>query len=115
MIGHIPLVRMRLAHKRPKAVWIWVGITQLPWAASWHKYSDLWAHPEIVIEPKDNPKYLDLRFLTGLQVHVDGNDTTDRIFATHLACMKAGAREVFTLHNGELIIDKGEEVGIPAA
>ena len=112
MIGDKALIRMRLAHKRPKAVWVWVGITDLPWASSWHLYSDLWAHPEIVIEPKDNIKSLDLRFLTGLQVHIDGNDTTDRMFAAHVACMKAGAKQVFTLHDGELIYDQGEEIGV---
>ncbi len=112
MIGDKALICMRLAHKRPKAVWLWVGITQLDWAASWHLYNDLWAHPEIVIEPKDNIKSLDLRFLTGLQVHIDGNDTTDRMFAAHVACMKAGAKQVFTLHDGELIYDQGEEIGV---
>lgn len=112
MIGHMPLIRMRLARKRPKAVWVWVGITNLPWAAQWHKFSDLWAHPEIIIEPSDNPKSLDLRCLTGLQVHIDGNDTTDRIYRVHMACMEAGAKDVFTLHKGELIWDRGEQVGI---
>lgn len=112
MIGHIPLVVIRMAYKRPKAVWIWVGTTQDEWAASWHLYSDLLAHPWITIEPKDRIEQLDLRFLVGLQVHIDGNDTIDRIYDAHLACMKAGVADVFTFHNNEIIHDKGEEIAV---
>ena len=114
MIGDIALIRMRLAHKRPEAVWVWVGIDRLKSAASWHKFSDLWAHPHINIEPSDKIKELDLRFLVGLDVHLDGNDSTDRVLAAHLACLMAGAKAVFTYHNGELIIDKGEDFGVSA-
>ena len=114
MIGDIALIRMRLAHKRPEAVWVWVGIDRLKSAASWHKFSDLWAHPELTIEPGDKIKELDLRFLVGLQVHIDGDDTTERVLAAHLACLQAGAKDVFTLHQGELIIDKGEDFGVSA-
>lgn len=112
MIGHMPLIALRMAHKRPKAVWLWVGIPPNNWAANWHEFEDLLAHPEVVIEPSDNPKILDLRFLVGLQVHIDGNDTDDRMFGVHLACMAAGASDVFTFHNGELIWDKGEKVEV---
>jgi hypothetical protein len=112
VIGEEGLIRMRTARKRPKAVWVWVGINRSPWAALWVNYSDLWAHPEVCIEPKDRIDSLDLRFLVGLQVHIDGHDTTERLFAAHLAALKAGAKEVFTLHKGELIFDKGEEYAI---
>lgn len=108
MIGHIPLIRMRLAHKRPKAVWIWVGINPEKEGPPWEKFSDLWPHPHVVVEPSDNPKNLDLRFVKGLQVHVDGDDVTSRIYGVHLACMLAGAKQIITYHNGELIIDEGE-------
>lgn len=112
MIGHMPLVALRIAQKRPKAVWIWVGTRHKEWASSWHLYSDLLAHPWITVEPQDRIPQLDLRFLVGLQVHIDGEDTVDRIFDTHLACMKAGVRDVFTYHNGELIHDKGEPIAV---
>lgn len=115
MIGHMPLIQIRMAHKRPKAVWIWVGIPRTNWAANWHEFEDLQSHPEIVIEPSDNPKNLDLRFLVGLQVHIDGDDTTDRIYGVHLACIEAGASDIFTLHQGELIWDKGEPIAISHA
>lgn len=115
MIGHMPLIRIRKAHKRPKAVWVWVGITSNNWAATWHQFSDLLSHPEIQIEPEDNIKNLDLRFLVGLQVHIHGNDKTDRIFGAHIACLEAGAKDVFTLHDGELIWDKGENFAISRA
>lgn len=115
MIGHMALISIRKAHKRPEAVWVWVGTGREKWAARWPEFSDLYAHPEIVIEAKDNPKTLDLRFLKGLQVHVDGNDKTDRILGTHLACLIAGAKDVFTFHQGELIYDRGEDYGISKA
>lgn len=112
MIGHIPLIRIRMARKAPKAVWIWVGSGRDFWAANWENFSDLYVHPEVVIETQDNLKSLDLRFLKNLQVHVDGDDTTDRIFGMHLACLKAGAKDVFTFHNGELIWDRGGEYAV---
>lgn len=115
MIGHTTLISIRKAHKRPEAVWIWVGLGREKWAALWPEFSDLYAHPEIVIEPEDDLKLLDLRYLKNLQVHVDGNDSTDRIFGVHLACLKAGAKDVFTFHNGELIWDRGEDYGISKA
>ena len=109
MIGHIPLIRIRMARKAPKAVWVWVGMGRDFWAANWQNFSDLYGHPEVVIESKDDPKHLDLRFLKNLQVHVDGDDTPARIYGMHVACLKAGAKDVFTFHNGELIWDKGED------
>lgn len=111
MIGHKQLIRMRKAHKRPKSVWLWVGMDKGSWAARWHLYSDLWAFPEVLIEPKDNIKSLDLRFLVNLQVHISGKDL-DRLVQAHLACMKAGAKDVFTLMNDELVWDKGEKIGL---
>lgn len=115
MIGHMPLIQMRRAHKRPAAVWIWVGMDKTKWAASWHLYSDLWSHPEVTIEPDDKIKELDLRFLVNLQVHVQGNDTKDRMLQTHLACMRAGASDVFTLLDDDFIHDEGEKIAVPAA
>ena len=115
MIGHTTLISIRKAHKRPEAVWIWVGMGREKWAALWANFSDLYANPEIVIEPADDPKTLDLRFLKNLQVHVDGDASSDRIFKVHLACLKAGAKDVFTYHNGELIWDRGEDYGISKA
>lgn len=109
MIGHEPLIRMRIARKRPKSVWVWVGMDKGSWAARWHLYSDLWAFPEVVIEPTDQILTLDLRFLVGLQVHLGGDDT-NRLVEAHIACMKAGVSDVFTLINDELVWDKGEEV-----
>lgn len=115
MIGHIPLISIRKAGKRPEAVWIWVGKGREEWAVLWANFSDLLAHPEIVVQAQDDLKCLDLRCLKNLQVHVDGNDSTDRIFGVHLACLKAGAKDVFTYHNGELIWDRGEDYGISKA
>ncbi len=111
MIGHKALIRMRQARKRPKAVWVWVGMDKDKWAASWHLYSDLWAHPNLNIEPTDNIKELDLRFLVGLQVHIHGDDT-NQVYSFHAACIKAGAKDIFTFHQDELIHDQGEEIAV---
>ena len=112
MIGEQGVIRIRKAGKRPKAVWLWVGINRDKWAAEWVNFSDLWAHPDVCIDPKDKIDLLDLRFLVGLQVHIDGDDTTERVLAAHLAALKAGAKDVFTMHRGELIWDRGEDYAV---
>ena len=112
MIGHMPLVEIRKAGMRPKAVWVWVGMDGKKWASSWADFEDHLAHPQVCIEDKDNIGALDLRLLVGMQVHIDGND--DRVLEAHLASLKAGAKDVFTLWNGELIWDRGEEYAVSA-
>lgn len=113
MIGHMPLIEIRKAGKAPKAVWIWVGMDGKKWAASWADFEDTLAHPKVCIEDKDRIDQLDLRFLVGMQVHIDGND--DRVLEAHLASLKAGAKDVFTLWRGELVWDRGEGHGASAS
>lgn len=113
MIGHMPLISIRKAGKAPKAVWIWVGMGGQKWAASWADFEDTLAHPQIQIEDKDRIKTLDLRFLVGLQVHIDGTD--DRVLEAHIASLKAGAKDVFTLWRGELVWDRGEDYAVSAS
>jgi hypothetical protein len=99
-----------MARMAPKAVWVWVGINPTSMAAQWHQFSDFLAHPEIDILPADKIETLDLRFAVGLQVHIDGNDTRDRIVSAHRAFSYAGAHEVFTMLEGNLIYNPGVKI-----
>lgn len=113
MTGHEGLIRMRKAGKRPESVWIWLGTNPLSVAALWTDLSDFWAFPEVDISPKDKIETLDLRFLVGLQVHIDGNDTPERLLKMHRQVTLSGAESVFTLVNGDLIFNKGIKRAIP--
>ena len=114
MTGQELIIRIRKAHKRPKAVWVWVGINPCSQTDLWANYSDLWAFPWVEISPKDKIEQLDLRFMVGLQVHIDGNDSRNRILKMHRQATLAGAEMVFTLVEGNLIFNPGvkhESVG----
>ena len=113
MTGHMPLIEIRKAGMRPKAVWIWVGMDEPKWDAQWADFEDTVAHAKVHIEDKDDIKRLDLRFLVGMQVHIDGND--DRVLDAHVASLKAGAKDVFTLWRGELVWDRGEDYAVSAS
>lgn len=110
MIGDVPLRALRMARKAPKAVWVWVGINPVSMAAQWQDFSEFLPHPEVDILPADKIETLDLRFAVGLQVHIDGNDTRDRILAAHRAFSYAGAKAVFTMLEGNLIYNPGVKV-----
>lgn len=110
MIGDVPLRSLRMARKAPKSVWVWVGTNPTSLAAQWHEIEDFLAYPEVDILPADKIETLDLRFAVGLQVHIDGNDTRDRILAAHRAFSYAGAKAVFTMLEGNLIYNPGVKV-----
>lgn len=114
MIGDMPLKRMRMARKRPKAVWVWVGINPTSLASQWHEIPEFWNHPEVDILPSDRIEHLDLRFAVGLQVHIDGDDK-QRILEAHRAFSLAGAGSVFSMVDGALIFNEGVKVEHPAA
>ena len=109
MTGQELIIRIRKAYKRPKAVWVWVGINHLPGTALQADYEDLWAHPWVDITPEDKIEHLDLRFMVGLQVHIDGNDSRERILKTHRQASLAGAQMVFTMVEGNLIFNPGKQ------
>lgn len=113
MIGDTPIVRMRKGGMAPKSVWVWVGTSPASLASQWHEIPEFWAHPEVAILPADKIETLDLRFAVGLQVHIDGNDSKDRILAAHRAFSYAGASGVFTMLDGSLIFNPGVPIGNP--
>ena len=114
MIGDMPLKRIRMAGKAPKAVWVWVGINPSSLASQWHKIPEFWNHPEVDILPADRIELLDLRFAVGLQVHIDGEDR-GRVLEAHRAFSLAGAKSVFSLVDGALIFNEGVKVEHPAS
>ena len=115
MTGDMPLRRMRIKRMAPKVVWVWVGINPSSLASQWPEIPEFWNHPEVDILPADRIDLLDLRFAVGLQVHIDGNDTRERILSAHRAFSLAGAKSVFTMVEGNLIYNEGVKVEHPAA
>ncbi len=101
MIGHEPLIQMRLQHMRPAVVYIHDKVHQL--ARDWHAPKSisgipLEAHdPHISIEPKDAIRSLDMRFLVGLEVRV-ASDDEKRAKALFDVCKKYGASRVVGCH-----------------
>lgn len=102
MRGHVALIAMRMDRKRPQGVWI--AHRRSPDAMKWDKAADTLPYPEIEILPSENPANLDLRFVTGLIVHVSGCTNYKKAKILHKALLEAKARQVITVVN-EIIID----------
>ena len=115
MIGDMPLKRMRMARKAPAAVWVWVGINPTEMSSLWAEIPEFVNHAHVDILPSDRIELLDLRFVIGLQVHIDGDDTRERILKAHRAFTEAGASLVATMLDGNLIFNEGVKVEHPAA
>lgn len=115
MIGDLPLKRIRMAGKAPKAVWVWVGMHPTELGALWHEIPEFVNHAHVDILPSDRIELLDLRFAIGMQVHVDGDDSRHRLLQAHRAFSEAGAKMVFTLVEGALIFNEGKKIEHPSA
>ena len=101
MKGHLPLLAMRRAGKVPAAVWLsldpddsWRDWPQ-NLGLSWRKFPDAGGSAHILVEPHDNIRVLDLRFLVGLTAWVHGSDA-GRVEELHAACAAAGAKRVLS-------------------
>lgn len=104
MRGHQPLIAMRRKGAKP-AEFVEVLAQAMPrgdWAAR------EFAHGRVFVEPSDNPATLDLRFLVGCDVMVDGADP-NTVQALHDALVRAKARRVISscggVRNGRGYID----------
>jgi hypothetical protein len=92
MRGHAPLIAMRMQHRKPSG---WVCITLGTDDRSW--LADNWpgmvgTGPFIAIGAAESIDRLDLRFVIGLEVVVDGDvSQADRVWQTFEACIRAGA------------------------
>jgi hypothetical protein len=98
MRGHEPLVAMRLRGHVPAAVFVDAdGTLPRSFTSGWTTpaYPGATLHAHIVIDPTDAVPLLDLRFVVGLVVHVDGADA-QRVSEIGVACLEAGARRVVT-------------------
>lgn len=101
MIGHEPILKMRMSGVRPSIVFI--NDFADPVAKDWHnpgaRYGQVWEpdYPTISIEPTDRIEALDLRFLVGMAASVSGS-TESRAKALLNACKRAGAAKVVASH-----------------
>lgn len=92
MRGHEPLIAMRLKHKRP--AWVSVAVCKDSWLAR-HWHEEGMSGPHVLIEPSDSIDRMDLRFLVGLHVDIDGDVADEaRVKAVFEACLRAGASRV---------------------
>jgi len=95
MKGHENLINMRLAGKKPQAVWFY--LRDYPeFKYHWDSYSGGYAMPEVFVSPDDNIKLLDLRFVVGMTVHVIGWHN-DRIKDICEALINAKAKVVYAV------------------
>jgi hypothetical protein len=91
MRGHEALIEMRLKG-RAKAVCIGTDKESAYLSANWPSLG--LQHAFVNIEPADRLVDLDLRFLVGLAVHIDGCDEK-RVVSVFEAAKAAGAVRVF--------------------
>lgn len=91
MRGHEALIAMRRQGAKPRRVTLLTTPGYDRWVATWP--TEFPAYPDIEIAPEDTPERLDLRFLVGLQVHVDGADET-RVERVTRCAVAAGAARV---------------------
>lgn len=101
MRGHAPIIRMRLAGRRPKIVF--VNDFRCETSKDWHdpgaSIGQHFApdHATVQIDPTDNIALLDLRWIAGMTASVTGS-TEARAKALHKACINAGAAVVASTH-----------------
>ena len=91
MRGHDQLIAMRRRGMVPAIVFVSCDPDRLGQAGDWSAHT-----PEMAvvdIEPADRPETLDLRFLVGLLVKVDGLDA-GRVESVTQACIAAKAARV---------------------
>jgi hypothetical protein len=102
MKGHENLIKMRLAGKKPDAIWVY--LRDYPnWQFNWEFSSP--TKPEVFISDADNIRLLDLRFAVGLTVHIIGWDE-GRIRSVLNALVAANAKRVIAVL-GDEVIDTG--------
>lgn len=104
MRGHEALITLRREKKRPQGVWI--SHRRSPDAMVWHLSATTLPYPEIEILPSENPAALDLRFVVGLTVHVNGCNDYEKAKRLHDALVAAGARRVISVVDDVLIDSK---------
>lgn len=75
MIGHQPIVAMRMRGVKPVHVWLDME-REGAFTRSWHRFIPDCA--QVFVEPKDRVPQLDLRFLVGLSVTLWAGEWSER-------------------------------------
>ena len=110
MNGHQQLVAMRAHGIAPRMVWF--ADADLPfdrrYAGDWHEQRaiDGTYHAAIRTEAQDIPETLDLRCLTGLEVHITSTRGSARLHRLFDAVRNAGATLVVGVCGDEVIHHK---------
>ena len=92
MRGHEGVIAMRRKGSRPAHVTLQIGDGP---ADSWPSVPELHPYPVVMVHPVDVPELLDLRFVVGLPVIVDGGESVERMRRLMLAAEDAGAVPVY--------------------
>lgn len=101
MLGHIPIIKLRLRGIRPSIVFI--NDFPTPEAKDWHNpgaaYGEVWQpdHATVQLDSGDRIEQLDFRFVAGLTVSATGS-TEARAKTLFNACIAAGAKTVGAVH-----------------
>lgn len=100
MRGHEAVIAMRQRGRVPAAIRLHVG-GDLP-ASLWREWPDFTSTAQVHIPDEDNVRRLDLRFVVGLLVWVDGWAGAERVEAVETAVKAAGASRVLTVVFGPI-------------
>ena len=92
MRGHDQIIAMRLSGIKPESVHIWCGTDALK---GWKDWQESTGHAEVQIEDGEALSGLDLRFVVGLLVFVNGTNPF-RVAAIHAGCLASGAARVLS-------------------
>lgn len=101
MIGHQPIIEMRMARKKPASVFVWCGKSKT--AKDWHRW--IGSMPEVEIPEGENIETLDLRWAVGLTVMISGEES--RVQKAFEQFMKAKAGWVIASVGKRTIDSKG--------
>jgi hypothetical protein len=101
MIGHLPIIKMRMNRVAPAVVFLndFEDKKAKDWLNPGEKYGEVWPsdHATVSINPNEPVSNLDLRFLNGLRVLISGS-TEERTKALYKRSIDAGAKTVAASH-----------------
>jgi hypothetical protein len=109
MRGHDLLIKLRLKGFRPALVELTVDRPMPAWYwREWHtEVPHVPVQARILIDQNDSPELLDLRFVVGMSVKVEG-DNPARVARAYDAALKAGAKRVISACRGEFRDSEGQ-------
>jgi len=112
MIGGQEIMDLRKEGTQFDMVNVWVGDDKdTHYAKEWHKWIETVEYPEIVIEDKDNLAALDLRFVFGLTVLIQGKDP-DRLLKVYEKVGKCSPSRVLLFYSNDSYVDIMDSKGL---